>query len=138
MDVKHRPNIEYKQKRTPSITYCNLQNTTHVGCGWSQFQYRGFAVSITVLLYFVHITVLMYFVLLYYCSTYRCITYHTVSLYHNITVSQYHCITVFTLILYESLQGYFENFLVCNYGPSANIWKVIVIVITLGKASTTP
>ena len=20
------------------------QNTTHVGCGWSQFQYRGFAV----------------------------------------------------------------------------------------------
>jgi len=38
------------------------QNTTHVGCGWSQFQYRGFA-------------------------------------------------------------GYFENFLVCNYGPSANIWK---------------
>ena len=23
-----------------------FQNTTHVGCGWSQFQYRGFAVSI--------------------------------------------------------------------------------------------
>ena len=23
------------------------------------------------------------------------------------------------------VQGYFENFLVCNYGPSANIWKVI-------------
>ena len=22
------------------------------------------------------------------------------------------------------VQGYFENFLVCNYGPSANIWKV--------------
>ena len=22
------------------------QNTTHVGCGWSQFQYRGFAVSV--------------------------------------------------------------------------------------------
>ena len=38
------------------------QDTTHVGCGWSQFQYRGFP-------------------------------------------------------------GYFENFLVCNYGPSANVWK---------------
>ena len=24
------------------------QNTTHVGCGWSQFQYRGFAVSLLV------------------------------------------------------------------------------------------
>ena len=22
------------------------QNTTHVGCGWSQFQYRGFAVIV--------------------------------------------------------------------------------------------
>ncbi|XP_040567740.2 LOW QUALITY PROTEIN: SCO-spondin-like [Lepeophtheirus salmonis] len=38
------------------------QDTTHVGCGWVQFQYRGF-------------------------------------------------------------EKYFENFLVCNYGPSANIWK---------------
>ena len=38
------------------------QDTTHVGCGWSQFQYRGFP-------------------------------------------------------------GYYENFLVCNYGPAANVWK---------------
>ena len=38
------------------------QDTTHVGCGWSQFRYRGFP-------------------------------------------------------------NYFENFLVCNYGPSANIWQ---------------
>ena len=38
------------------------QDTTHVGCGWSQFKYRGFP-------------------------------------------------------------GYYENFLVCNYGPSANVWK---------------
>ena len=38
------------------------QDTTHVGCGWTQFNYRGF-------------------------------------------------------------KGYYENFLVCNYGPSANIWK---------------
>jgi hypothetical protein len=22
------------------------QNTTHVGCGWSQFQYRGFPVGV--------------------------------------------------------------------------------------------
>ena len=38
------------------------QDTTHVGCGWTQFRYRGFP-------------------------------------------------------------NYFENFLVCNYGPSANIWQ---------------
>ena len=38
------------------------QDTTHVGCGWTQFKYRGFP-------------------------------------------------------------GYYENFLVCNYGPSANVWK---------------
>ena len=28
------------------------QNTTHVGCGWTQFQYRGFAVSQAPLLVF--------------------------------------------------------------------------------------
>ena len=53
------------------------QNTTHVGCGWTQFQYRGFAVSQAPSSYFSDLIV---------------------------------------------LQGYFENFLVCNYGPSANIW----------------
>ena len=24
---------------------------------------------------------------------------------------------------YRGFPGYFENFLVCNYGPSANVWK---------------
>ena len=27
------------------------------------------------------------------------------------------------IISVSSLQGYFENFLVCNYGPSGNIWQ---------------
>lgn len=50
---------------SPGIGYYTQlvwQDTTHVGCGWTQFQYRGF-------------------------------------------------------------NDYFENFLVCNYGPSANIWQ---------------
>ena len=34
-------------------------------------------------------------------------------------------ISLFTVLRYVCpVQGYFENFLVCNYGPSANIWKV--------------
>ena len=44
-------------------TYNNIddhfQNTTHVGCGWSQFQYRGFAVSIiTIIINVINITII--------------------------------------------------------------------------------
>jgi hypothetical protein len=36
---------------------------------------------------------------------------------------------------FSFFQGYFENFLVCNYGPAANIWKdpVYTIAETTGS-----
>ena len=36
-----------------------FQNTTHVGCGWSQFQYRGFAVSATIIVICLSITIIL-------------------------------------------------------------------------------
>ena len=63
--VIHSPYFSTGKQCSKGIGYYTQlvwQDTTHVGCGWTQFKYRGFP-------------------------------------------------------------NYFENFLVCNYGPSANVWK---------------
>ena len=51
--------IQYITLDTYNNTDDHFQNTTHVGCGWSQFQYRGFAVSIiTIIINVINITII--------------------------------------------------------------------------------